>query len=66
MKLFKKGAVVINDFPQATLEAYTILLFEIARRLAALEDPSDEKVQYEVLPIGSAHGKDREIAGAWQ
>ena len=31
-----------------------ILLFEIARRLVALEDPSDKKVQYDVLPIGTA------------
>ena len=43
-----------NDFPQATFEAYMILLFEIARRLVALDDPSDKKVQYDVLPIGSA------------
>lgn len=54
IKLFKKDAVVINDFPEATYEAYAILLFEIARRLVALEDPSDKKVQYDVLPIGSA------------
>ena len=53
IKLFKKDAVVIN-FPEATFEAYAILLFEIARRLIALEDPSDKKVLYDVLRIGSA------------
>ena len=52
--LFKNNAVIINDLPQATFEVYTILLFEIARRLVELEDPSDEKVQFDVLPIGSA------------
>lgn len=55
MKLFMEDAVVFNDLvPQATFEAYTILLFEIARRLVALEDPSNKKVQYDVLPVGSA------------
>ena len=53
-KLFKNNAVANNNFPQAMFEAYMILLFEIARRLVELEDPSDKKVQYDVLPIGSA------------
>ena len=53
-KLFKNNAVANNNFPQAMFEAYMILLFEIARRLVELEDPSDKKVQYDVLLIGSA------------
>lgn len=53
-KLFKNNAVANNNFPQAMFEAYMMLLFEIARRLVELEDPSDKKVQYDVLPIGSA------------
>ena len=53
-KLFKNNAVANNNFPQALFEVYMILLFEIVRRLVALEDPSDKKVQYDVLPIGSA------------
>ncbi|CAH3184582.1 unnamed protein product [Porites lobata] len=43
-----------NNFPQALFEVYMILLFEIARRLVELEEPSEKKVQYDVLPIGSA------------
>ena len=54
MKLFKNNAVDSKDFPRAAIEVYMILLFEIARRLVALEDPSDMKVQYDVLPIGTA------------
>ena len=54
MKLFKNNAVDSKDFPPAAIEVYMILLFEIARRLVALEDPSDMKVQYDVLPIGTA------------
>ena len=52
--LFLSNAVVKSDFPQATIETYMILLFEIARRLVALEKPSTSKVQYDLLPIGSA------------
>lgn len=52
--LFLNNAVVKSDFPQATIETYMILLFEIARRLVALEKPSKSKVQYDLLPIGSA------------
>ena len=54
MKSFKNNAVDSKDFPPAAIEVYMILLFEIARRLVELEDPSDKKVQYDVLPIGSA------------
>ena len=53
-KLFKNNAVANNNFPQALFEVYMILLFEIARRLVELEEPSEKKVQYDVLPIGSA------------
>lgn len=53
-ELFEDNAVVSNDFPQATIEVYLLLLFEIARRLVALEKPSEKKKQYDVLPIGSA------------
>ena len=52
--LFLNNAVVKSDFPQATIETYMILLFEIARRLVALEKPGTSKVQYDLLPIGSA------------
>ena len=52
--LFLNHAVVKSDFPQATIETYMILLFEIARRLVALEEPNTSKVQYDLLPIGSA------------
>ena len=40
--------------PQATVEAYMILLFEIARRLVTVEKPSARKEEFDVLPIGSA------------
>ena len=53
-ELFKDNAVVSKDFPQATIEVYLLLLFEIARRLVELEKPSEKKKQYDVLPIGSA------------
>ena len=53
-KLFKNNAVANNNFPQALFEVYMILLFEIARRLVELEEPSEKKVLYDVLPIGSA------------
>ena len=53
-KLFLDNADVESDFPQATFEAYMILLFEIARRLVALEKPSESKTQHDVHPIGSA------------
>ena len=53
MKLFK-NAVANKKSHQATFEAYMVLLFEIARRLVALEEPNEKKAQYDVLPIGSA------------
>ena len=53
IKLFKNNPVADN-IPQPTFEAYMMLLFEIARRLVALEEPNEKKVQFDVLPIGSA------------
>ena len=53
MKLFE-NAVANNDLPQATFEVYMILLFEIARRLVVLGEPSALKEQFDILPIGSA------------
>ena len=52
--LFQNKSVVTDDFPQATVETYMILLFEIARRLVTVEKPSGEKEEFDVLPIGSA------------
>ena len=53
-KIFLNNEVSDCDFPQVTLEAYMILLFEIARRLVKLKEPSEIKEQFDVLPIGSA------------
>ena len=53
-KLFKNNAEANNSFPQAMFEAYLFLLFEVARRLVELEEPSEKKKQFDVLPIGSA------------
>ena len=52
--LFQNNSVVTGDIPQATFEAYMILLFEIARRLVTVDEPSKMKEEYDVLPIGSA------------
>ena len=52
-KLFKNNAQ-IDDIPQATMLAYMILLFEIARRLVTTENPSERKEELDGLPIGSA------------
>ena len=52
--LFQNNSVVTGNIPQATFEAYMILLFEIARRLVTVDEPSKEKKEYDVLPIGSA------------
>ena len=52
--LFQNNSVVTDDFPQATVETYMILLFEIARRLVTVEKPSGKKEEFDVLPIGSA------------
>ena len=53
-KIFLNNKVSDCDFPQVTLEAYMVLLFEIARRLVKLKEPSEIKEQFDVLPIGSA------------
>ena len=52
--LFQNNSVVTGDIPQATFEAYMILLFEIARRLVTVDKSSEKKKEYDVLPIGSA------------
>lgn len=52
--LFQNKAVINNDFPQPTIEVYFLWLFEIARRLVTVEDPSTKKQEFDVLPIGSA------------
>lgn len=51
--LFKNNAQIAN-LPQATFEAYMILLFEIARRLVKVDNPTEKKQQFDILPIGSA------------
>lgn len=43
-----------EGIPEATMEAYMLLLFEIARRLVKLENPSERKEKLDILPIGSA------------
>ena len=46
-----------EDNPEATMEAYMILLFEIARRLVKnnlKEKPSERKEEFDGLPIGNA------------
>ena len=43
-----------KDIPEATIEAYMILLFEIARRLVKIENPTERKKALDSLPIGSA------------
>ena len=53
MLLFQNNAQ-IGDLPQATFEVYMILLFEIARRLVTVVDPTGMKMKLDVLPIGSA------------
>ena len=53
-KIFLNNKVSDCDFPQVTLEAYMVLLFEIGRRLVKLKEPSEIKEQFDVLPIGSA------------
>lgn len=52
-ELFKNNAVNYH-IPQATLEVYMILLFEIARRLVTLDKPTVMKTAYDALPIASA------------
>ena len=53
-KIFLNNQVSDCDFPQVTLEAYMVLLFEIGRRLVKLKEPSEIKERFDVLPIGSA------------
>jgi len=46
-----------ENIPEATMEAYMILLFEIARRLVKdelIENASERKKEFDRLPIGSA------------
>ena len=53
-KLFRNNERDLDKFPQATIEVYMILLFEIARRLVKLEKPHKLTAKYDDLPIGSA------------
>lgn len=53
-QLLKKKNTQIAKLPQATSEVYMIFLFEIARRLAKSEKPTDEQKKLDALPIGSA------------
>ena len=53
-KLFQNNAEFNSDFPEVTMEAYMLLLFEVARRLVELENPSELKEEFDKLPIGSA------------
>lgn len=71
-KLFQNNAEFNSDFPEVTMEAYMVLLFEVARRLVELENPSELKEEYDKLPIGSAiagivklleYGKEQSIFG---
>ena len=52
--LFRNNEKFSSRFPQATIEVYMILLFEIARRLVELEESDESIAQYDDLPIGSA------------
>lgn len=60
-KIFQNNSVINGDFPQATVEAYMILLFEIARRLATVTKPSEKKEEFDVLPIGSVIARSVEL-----
>lgn len=53
-KIFLNNEVSDCKFPQVTVEAYMLFLFEIARRLVKLKEPSEKKEQFDALPIGSA------------
>ena len=52
--LFQDNSVVLENDPQATYEAYILLLFEIARRLVKENAPTEKKKKLDDLPIGSA------------
>ena len=54
IKKLLKGNAQNKDIPEATIEAYMILLFEIARRLAKAQKPSQGNDAFANLPIGSA------------
>ena len=54
IKQLLKNNEQFEGLPQATTEAYMLLLFEIARRLVKSENPSDKKEAFDILPIGSA------------
>lgn len=55
-KLFRNNSEVKEaDFPQVTIAAYMVWLFEIARRsVTSVENPTEKKKQLDDLPIGSA------------
>ena len=53
-KLFQNNSKVPENCPQATYEAYILLLFEIARRLVKENAPTEKKKKLDDLPIGSA------------
>ena len=55
-KLFRNNSNVNEaDFPEVTIAAYMLLLFEIARRsVTSVENPTEKKKQLDDLPIGSA------------
>lgn len=52
--LLHNNAEIKSDFPQPTIEVYLLWLFEIARRLVIVQDPTKKKQEFDVLPIGSA------------
>ena len=54
IKKLLKGSTQNEDIPEATMEAYMILLFEIARRLVKIKNPSERKMEFDCLPIGIA------------
>ncbi|XP_044168280.1 uncharacterized protein LOC122952307 [Acropora millepora] len=60
-EIFQNNSVINGDFPQATVEAYIFLLFEIARRLVTVTKPSAKKEEFDVLPIGSAIARSVEL-----
>ena len=52
-KLFESN-IQNEGIPEATMEAYMLLLFEIARRLVQVENPTPRKEAFDILPIGRA------------
>ena len=53
-KLNSEQTDYLEHLRQTTMEVYMILLFEIARRLVKLDNPTEMKEEFDVLPIGSA------------